>query len=491
MTTTTANKTFPQSVKNLQKTFDPENIVLAINPDLAKEIGIDNAHLISQIHYWLQNNQAGYIFEGVKWIYNGYKAWAEQLCWLSEYQIGRLIRKLEDQGFIITDNFHHNTRDRRKWYCLNYQLLKEKTGWNPLKLTTPLKSPYNSAESKKEKSPPKSSEPPLLSNVQNCTLDSTNPQNASYDCCTINNKDYPENTKSLFRESSEKEFSAKEENTNQPKQDGIVQEAVQKQPEPVEEPQVIFDQQETKLPPIPKPVIKDKRSEISPPREKEASTLSPAREKYEWEDSVGSPYPDFIRWRANLHYKPQGGHWESGASSHAMSEITKKSESSPVVVRWMWQEFLEYAQRSIDNALMAESMGSTPSLPSCFEEKEIDQEAVSRKLLRAKESVEKVNQELNQEQREVLSAQGNEALTEEETEKEETEEETFLKRLQQKLMWCQAKWKAYHQNPKNLLMARLWEKELEVVQTTPGLMMTHEGPVIDPDFVFVPNYCDP
>ncbi len=133
MITATFNQSIPLSVraKNL---YDRTKAVLLTNPLLAGVLGIHNAHIISQIDYWLQNPEAGYIVDGEKWIFNGYSAWAEQLPWMSVDQIGRRIRKLEAQNLIISDNFNNTTRDRRKWYRLNYQALAQLTGWNPRKL---------------------------------------------------------------------------------------------------------------------------------------------------------------------------------------------------------------------------------------------------------------------------------------------------------------------------------------------------------------------
>jgi hypothetical protein len=133
MITATFNQSTPLSVraKNL---YDRAKAVLLTNPILAAALDIHKAHIISQIDYWLQNPEAGYIVDGEKWIYNGYSAWAEQLPWMSVDQIGRHIRQLEAQNLIISDNFNNTTRDRRKWYRLNYHAIALLTGWNPRKL---------------------------------------------------------------------------------------------------------------------------------------------------------------------------------------------------------------------------------------------------------------------------------------------------------------------------------------------------------------------
>jgi hypothetical protein len=133
MITATFNQSIPLSVR-VKNLYDRTKAVLLTNPILAAALGIDNAHIISQIDYWLQNPEAGYIVDGEKWIFNGYSAWAQQLPWMSVDQIGRRIRQLEAQNLIISDNFNNTTRDRRKWYRLNYQAIALLTGWNPRQL---------------------------------------------------------------------------------------------------------------------------------------------------------------------------------------------------------------------------------------------------------------------------------------------------------------------------------------------------------------------
>lgn len=151
----------PVSVKTLQKPhYDPENARLAIWPWLPCTVGLDKAHILSQIHYWLQKEDVGYMVEGRKWVYNGYKAWSEQLPWLSVDAIGYHIRELEQDGLVITNVFNNTPTDRRKWYTLDYEALALTTGWNPLGLK------FN-----------KSPEPLQDKNLKNPRLDSEELQN--------------------------------------------------------------------------------------------------------------------------------------------------------------------------------------------------------------------------------------------------------------------------------------------------------------------------
>ncbi|WP_264740095.1 hypothetical protein [Cytobacillus firmus] len=62
---------------------------ILILPSLAERMGLNEAVLIQQIHYWLVKSR--HITEGRKWIYNTYKDWKKQMPFWSHATIGRTI----------------------------------------------------------------------------------------------------------------------------------------------------------------------------------------------------------------------------------------------------------------------------------------------------------------------------------------------------------------------------------------------------------------
>lgn len=94
---------------------------LLLLPSLAKVIGVNEAILIQQLHYWLQESQ--HIHDGYKWIYNTYEDWNEQFPFWSISTIRRIITKLENSKLIITGNFNRKTFDKTKWYRIDYKKL--------------------------------------------------------------------------------------------------------------------------------------------------------------------------------------------------------------------------------------------------------------------------------------------------------------------------------------------------------------------------------
>lgn len=94
---------------------------IIIIPSLAVKLGLTEAAVLQQIHYWVVSSQ--HVIKGRKWIYNTYKDWQKQFPFWSERTIIRAIRSLEDQGLLISGNFNPMQLDKTKWYTINYKQL--------------------------------------------------------------------------------------------------------------------------------------------------------------------------------------------------------------------------------------------------------------------------------------------------------------------------------------------------------------------------------
>ena len=96
---------------------------IVVLPSLAKLLGINEAIILQQIHYWLERSNN--IHDGYRWVYNSIKDWNEQFKWLSEPTLKRKFKSLEDQGLLITGNYNKKKFDKTKWYRIDYNLLNE------------------------------------------------------------------------------------------------------------------------------------------------------------------------------------------------------------------------------------------------------------------------------------------------------------------------------------------------------------------------------
>ncbi|NJO93501.1 MAG: hypothetical protein HC820_02440 [Hydrococcus sp. RM1_1_31] len=144
-----------------------DNLATALSPHLGTYAGYAAA-IIDNIDYWLtKNEKAGFITcDGKKWIYNTYQEWYQKFNYLSVHIIGRIMRKLEALGIIVTKRYdelsligfksppsHFFHYDRTKWYRLNYGRLKS--------LLT------------------KSRQPASEANLHSCTMEDTPKHNAT------------------------------------------------------------------------------------------------------------------------------------------------------------------------------------------------------------------------------------------------------------------------------------------------------------------------
>lgn len=94
---------------------------LQVLPSLAKEVGLNDAIVIQQVHYWLK--QSKNVHDGKTWIYNSYKEWKEQFPFWPLVTIQRIFKRLEDNGYLIVGNYNKHPFDRTKWYRIDYTKL--------------------------------------------------------------------------------------------------------------------------------------------------------------------------------------------------------------------------------------------------------------------------------------------------------------------------------------------------------------------------------
>ena len=100
---------------------------LQVLPSLACHLGINAAILLQQINYWIKRAEREKDQRKFKagrwWTYNSYAQWQEQMPWLSESGIRKLVKKLEDEGLIKTVKHNKGKTDHTKWYSINYDAL--------------------------------------------------------------------------------------------------------------------------------------------------------------------------------------------------------------------------------------------------------------------------------------------------------------------------------------------------------------------------------
>ena len=99
-----------------------------IRKKLAKEIGLNEAIVLNQLHYWIEKNKraGNNYYDGRYWVYNTYEKWQkEDFEYWSIDTVKRTFGKLEKSGLVISGNYNKMQIDRTKWYTIDYEMLEK------------------------------------------------------------------------------------------------------------------------------------------------------------------------------------------------------------------------------------------------------------------------------------------------------------------------------------------------------------------------------
>jgi len=98
---------------------------LVLDKKLAVILGLNEALVLEQIHYWLEVNkkEKRNYHEGRYWTYNTLNEWQEEFPFWSISTIKRIFKKLRDMKILEVGNFNVYQMDRTLWYTINYEEL--------------------------------------------------------------------------------------------------------------------------------------------------------------------------------------------------------------------------------------------------------------------------------------------------------------------------------------------------------------------------------
>lgn len=129
---------FELKYKNTMKTgnclYNEKPIVLNPNLILIFDGDAKLAAILQQCHYWINFNKQNAemelanintYYDNCFWFFRTYEEWEVELFWIDLRTIKRKIKKLEDMGLLISNNFNKSKLDRTKWYTINYDKLAE------------------------------------------------------------------------------------------------------------------------------------------------------------------------------------------------------------------------------------------------------------------------------------------------------------------------------------------------------------------------------
>ncbi|MDV2997674.1 MAG: hypothetical protein N4J56_007379 [Chroococcidiopsis sp. SAG 2025] len=280
-----------------------------------KGYAVNCAAMVQQIHYYICQEFGSIphqvketLVDGRRWIYKSYSSWQETFSWLSDYAFRKVRSLLVELGLIEVSQLglRQSGRDRTCWYTVNYE--------HPFlqQLISPDPQRDNSTDADG-------------SNSTDASVPSST--TTSVDCQRI-----PITTNNTTGNT----FSKPETENKTEEVETTINSSVSSKVKPE------LPRQGRKI------VNSDKLSAAVPQA---------------WEIAPNQPYPYFLQWRA-LHYKNQGGHWADSPLTNAYSEFYKNRFKTKI----LWQEFLQFYNLALDNALALEVAGIEVRLPSCLSE---------------------------------------------------------------------------------------------------------------------------
>lgn len=94
---------------------------MVINPQLAERIGLNEAIVLQQLKYWLNETESGVDHDGRRWVYNTVEQWQKQFPFWSQETVKRALSSLQKQGLVLVEKLAKAQHDHTNHYTINYQ----------------------------------------------------------------------------------------------------------------------------------------------------------------------------------------------------------------------------------------------------------------------------------------------------------------------------------------------------------------------------------
>jgi hypothetical protein len=94
---------------------------LQVLPALATVIGLNEALVLQQIHYWIEKSKI--IVNNKKWVYNTFEEWHKQFPFWSLRTLKNVFKSLQNQELIVAEKLSKDKFNKTNYYTINYDLL--------------------------------------------------------------------------------------------------------------------------------------------------------------------------------------------------------------------------------------------------------------------------------------------------------------------------------------------------------------------------------
>lgn len=100
--------------------FNKDDILL-VNRRLATLIGLNEAIVLQQIHYWIKKRRSGVDYQGQRWVFNSLDGWHEQFPFWSQDTVKRALSALKIKGLVLVEKLSENGLNRTNYYTIDYK----------------------------------------------------------------------------------------------------------------------------------------------------------------------------------------------------------------------------------------------------------------------------------------------------------------------------------------------------------------------------------
>jgi DNA-binding PadR family transcriptional regulator len=102
------------------------NSLHSFSPILAKKLSVEHAVIYQNLEFWCKQNEIDNrnFHDGRYWTYNSATTFAKKFDYFSSSKIARLLRDLEESGYIVSARLSEDKRDQTKWYSVVYETIE-------------------------------------------------------------------------------------------------------------------------------------------------------------------------------------------------------------------------------------------------------------------------------------------------------------------------------------------------------------------------------
>lgn len=95
-------------------------MIHSFDVDIAQAYGVNAAIILNNMYFWVEKNKANEtnFHDGRYWTYNSVKAFSKLFPYLTPRAIGTALKKLIDDGLVVTGNYNKSSYDRTLWYAI-------------------------------------------------------------------------------------------------------------------------------------------------------------------------------------------------------------------------------------------------------------------------------------------------------------------------------------------------------------------------------------